>query len=971
MTRPPDWEGLRALFEATLARPATERAAFLREAIKGDDGMRREVESLLAAHDAAERFLEEPAIGSPRPVAAGPPGDERAGDEGLSLAPGSQLGVFEVLERLGVGGMGEVYRARDTRLDRFVAIKVLASGIALAPRGRARFEREARAISKLSHPHICTLHDVGSAAMQGREVPFLVMELLDGETLAARLARGPLSIEQSLTFAIDIADALIAAHGQGIVHRDLKPANVMVTRSGVKLLDFGLAQLRGSAATPATEPGDSSFTAAGMVFGTLPYMSPEQLRGEPSDARADIFALGALLHEMLTGTRPFAADSQAGLIAAILEHDASPVSDLQPLASSALDRIVRKCLAKDPDGRWQTARDLRDELHWMLEEVRNAGPPASRRMVRTSASGQRLPWLPAAALAATLVAGLLGWRLATQPSPSPVATHLSLNFPAGVTLHIPINGTSLAVAPDGSRIAYIGVRDGRKFLFLHSLHTGKTIEVADTRDALNPIFSPDGEWLAFAQARVVRKLPAAGGPIQLVCDCPGRQMTWLTDGRIVRGGGLRPIEEVGPDERPVTRLAAGEEAHHTPVLLADGSLLITVVRGGWQSTRNSLAVWPPDGNDVRELVPNATSPQLVGDAIVFAQGRRLFAARFDSRARRVIGEPRALDVEVQTTAYSAAPMYAVAGNGTLVYGEPAPGRRLVWVDRLGREELVSGEERMYSHLRLSPDGTRVATYLADADRDLWVFALDGSSVQMLSSGPARDVMPVWSPDGAHIFFTSGERHIRRIPADHSAGAEEIFEAPPPDRIHPLSMSPDGQQLLIQWDRLPRRIDQRVLRLGPTPALSPLVGDSGSERDGRLSPDGRWIAYQSDESTEGYEGQIMVRPFPDIHTWRKVISPGVGRQPIWSRDGTEIFYRAENGTVMSVPIRTAPSFWHGSPVPVMNPVQTLRDWATGPTYDVSPDGQRFLFIKAPELDIRSLGIVLNWDAAVKAALARGE
>lgn len=232
-------------------------------------------------------------------------------------------------------------------------------------------------------------------------------------------------------------------------------------------------------------------------------------------------------------------------------------------------------------------------------------------------------------------------------------------------------------------------------------------------------------------------------------------------------------------------------------------------------------------------------------------------------------------------------------------------------------------------------------------------------------------MPVWSPDGAHIFFTTAERHIRRVPADLSTVAENIFEAPPPDRIHPLSITPDGQQLLIQWDRLPGRIDQRLLQLGPTPALSSLVGDSGSERDGRLSPDGRWIAYQSDESSEGYEGQIMVRPFPDIRTWRKVISPGLGRQPIWSRDGTEIFYRAENGTVMSVPIKTTPSFSHGTPVRVVSPVDTLRDWATGPTYDVSPDGRRFLFIAAPELDIRSLKVVLNWDVAVRAALEKGE
>jgi Tol biopolymer transport system component len=434
----------------------------------------------------------------------------------------------------------------------------------------------------------------------------------------------------------------------------------------------------------------------------------------------------------------------------------------------------------------------------------------------------------------------------------------------------------------------------------------------------------------------------------------------------------RPIQEIVGAGRPITQLVEGDEGHHTPVLLRNGSLLFTILRGGWHSAVNSVAVWRPNASSAQEIVPNATSPAVVaGDTLVFAQARTFYAARWDATRMRPAGEPRALDLRVQPNAYAAAPMYAVADNGTLVYAEPAAGRRLVWVDRQGREEFVNADERFFAHLRISPDGTRVATYLPDGDRDIWVFGLARPTVDRLTFGPARDTMPVWSPDGSRIFFTTGENKVRSIAADRSADVVPIFNGPRGERIHPLSMSPDGTQLVVQWDQMPTRIDQRVLRLGPTPQLSPLIGESGTERDGRLSPDGRWLAFQSDESSQGLEGHITVRPFPDVSSRRWVISSGVGRQPVWSRDGRELFYRTEDGTVMSVPIRTSPSFTHGTPTRIVTPPQTLRDWASGPTYDVSPDGRRFLFIKAPELDIQSLRVVLNWDLELKARMAGTE
>ncbi len=403
--------------------------------------------------------------------------------------------------------------------------------------------------------------------------------------------------------------------------------------------------------------------------------------------------------------------------------------------------------------------------------------------------------------------------------------------------------------------------------------------------------------------------------------------------------------------------------------MRDGSLLFTIRRGSFSSNLNSVAVWPPHGTEAgkaRELVPNATTPRLLDEAIVFARGRSLMAAGFDSRAIRLSSEPRALDLQVQTTRWGA-PMYALSNNGTLVYAKPAAGRRLVWMDRSGQEEYVKTDERMFTHLRLSPDGTRIAVDVGDEGR-LWIFSPDGALAYRLTSGPAGDSMPVWSRDGSKIYFTTGGRKISVIPADRSKPAEILFEVPPPQRLHATSITPDGKRLLTHWDLMPKEVDLRVLELGPPAALTLLMGDSHTESDGQVSPDGRWVAYQSAESTHGDEGQIVVSRFPDVRAERQVISEGLGRQPIWSRDGRTLYYRTQDGAVMSAAITTSPSFKRDPPVRVVKPVNTLQDLCCGPTYDVSPDGQRFLFIKAPDNDIRSLEVVLNWDVEVKDVLA---
>jgi hypothetical protein len=402
-------------------------------------------------------------------------------------------------------------------------------------------------------------------------------------------------------------------------------------------------------------------------------------------------------------------------------------------------------------------------------------------------------------------------------------------------------------------------------------------------------------------------------------------------------------------------------------------LLFTSLRGGMLSNLNSISAWRRDASEAIEVVRNATSPQLVGrDALAFARGRSLFAAPFDGRAIRVTGEPQATGIDVQTTLLQGGPMYGVARNGTLVYAQPPGERRLVWVDRSGREEPVNAPEQMYSHFRLSPDGTRIAAYVLDGDRDVWVIALDGSFVQRVTSGAAPDGMPVWSPDGLAIYFTTGPRTINRVPADGSTAPQTIFRQPPPDRLHATSITPDGKRLLTHWDVTPE-IQLRELTLGPAPQLTTLVADDGSQSDGQLSHDGRWLVYQSAAGgMPAADVYIMARPYPETQARRVSVSPGVGYQPIWSDDDREIFYRTRDGSVMSVPVErgaTRLDLQVGKPVRVVTPANTVPDSTSGPTYGVSPDGRRFLFIQAPELEIRSLNVILNWDVEVSAAIAR--
>ena len=603
-----------------------------------------------------------------------------------------------------------------------------------------------------------------------------------------------------------------------------------------------------------------------------------------------------------------------------------------------------------------------------------SGTPRARRWGRPLA----MVGLPSM-VALVLLAGT--WPARVRPAP-PMTTRLSLNLPAGVTLDIPTPAAiPFAVSADGRRIVYVGVRNGIKSLYVYSLETAVTRELPGVEGAGSPTFSPDGEWIAFSRRGRISKVRVDGGlPMLLCADCGASLLTWLPDNRLLLAGLERPLMRVRVQDSPVasgtdavTALEENDEAHHRPVLLPDGSLLFTVLRAGWHSALNSVAVAGRNhegtAGQPREVVPNATSAQLLGtDALVFARGASLFATRFDPAGKQIVGEQVPLSLTVQQNAFAAAPIYAVSRTGTLVYAEPAEERRLVWIDRTGREEPVETDGRFYGQPRLSPDGARVAVYQADGDRDIWVFGLNPPRlIDRLTRGPERDSMAVWSPDGTRIFFSSDENKVSSIAADRAGDVVTLFSIGRSKRIKPHGITPDGGHLLVAIQDAPNgQIDLGTLSLGSNPQLTPLLAGIYDERDGRLSPDGKWIVYQSDESGEP---QIVVRAFPAVMTARAVISAGFGQLPVWSRDGREIFYRARDGTLMTVRVDPKNPLDHSEPTALFNPGNTLRDVNMAPTYDVSPDGRRFLFVRALELDIRSLTVVQNWDIEVGAALSK--
>ncbi|HSD72533.1 MAG TPA: protein kinase [Thermoanaerobaculia bacterium] len=893
----------------------------------------------------------------------------------MTLSAGSRLGPYEIVSAVGAGGMGEVYKARDIRLERTVAVKVLPPHLSESADFRQRFEREAKTISQLSHPHICALHDVGN--QDG--VEYLVMEFLEGETLTERLARGPLPTQQVLRYGIEIADALDKAHRQGIVHRDLKTGNVMITKSGVKLVDFGLAKaaapptasIYSSLSVLPTQAGEN-LTAEGTILGTFQYMAPEQLEGKEADARTDIFALGLVLYEMATGKKAFVGKSQASLIAAILEHDPPPISAVQPLAPPALDRVVKTCLAKGPDDRWQTAHDVMLELRWIVEAGSQAGVPAPVAAKRKSR--ERLAWIAFTVAAATAAVFAVAYARRV-PSP-PQLFRSSILLPDGVSF-----GT-LAIAPDGRSLAWIGSDTrGKSSIWIRPLSTGDTQPLPGTEGAQNLFWSPDGRAVGFFADGKLKRIDVAGGPSIVVCDADGIAGSWNRDGIILLSLPSGPILRVpasGGAPISVTKLDASrhETTHRYPVFLPDGRhflFLAANLAGAPGDPANSVKVGSLDSSSGAVVTATEFIAAYASGHLLFVREGTLLAQRFDPKTFRLSGDPR--PVAERVSGYQVlwgAQNFSVSTNGVLVYQEALPRlSQLVWFDREGHRLQTFGNPGAYVDPHISPDGGKVAIAIRDPDRrrtDLWVFDLKrGVNVRLSSgtsgTGQAPTSSPAWSGDGSRIAFSDNRRHqgdvyVRSIGG--SGGEEPLVEAE--GQKLPQDWSSDGRYLLYE-DREPRGARNVTVR------ILPLIGERrpisfyrrGTEFGAdRFSPDGKWIAFSADDSGRS---EIYVAPFEDSRN-RVQISSGGGDHPRWRRDGKELFYVAPDGKIMAVAV-SAPKDLHNFDAGPARPLfDTELTGSMVPMYDVAPDGRFLVVSRVAGSAPPPITLLVNWMAGEK-------
>jgi serine/threonine protein kinase len=815
----------------------------------------------------------------------------------MSVTVGSSLGPYEILASLGRGGMGEVYRARDKRLGREVALKVVLTRSA-GSEARERFEREARTISSLSHPHICPLYDVGREG----EVDYLVMELLEGESLAARLARGPLPLAQLLRYGIQIAEALDHAHRAGVVHRDLKPANIMLTATGAKLLDFGLARLSQSPSRifsqdSAPETAIAPLTADGMIVGTLHYMSPEQLEGKPLDARSDIFALGVLLYEMATGRRPFQGSSPANLIASILTGDPPQIRAVQPEFPPDLERILRTAVEKDPAERWHSAQDMARQLRWLVDSSSTSQRIASPR--RTGRSRAAMIGATGVLLGALLAFGFLALNRATSQRSKASAARLHFSAPAGVKPLSGFDTNTFAVSPEGDRLAFTGIVAGKSVLSIRRLDEETLVPVPGSEGATGPFWSRDGQWLGFAARGKLWKWRVASGgePIPL-CDIAsnGAVATW-GDGLILfadgPGMGRRPIMRVadsGGQPQPVTSLAmaAGEWRHSWPRFLPDGRNFVYQIFSA-NSVERKLMLRSLDETAAKVLTKNVSQVAFRGKEILFVRDGTLFAQTLDPSSGQLEGDPQSIATGVSYFYATANAHFDASYNGVIAFRTDSTTGDVVELDAKGGmlRKLDEGED--FFSVDLSRDGRFAAVSIMAANTglgDIWLYDLNRGLRERFTDAPGMEVFPIFAPDGASIVYSKTEggtfpHLVRRTISsaqDKDIGETEFFDIA-------TGFSSDGKHLY--FTRRDPRTHDRIFRLDTSlRKAEPLLGSSFRERDAEASPGGRWLAYATD-ATGVFE--IYVQDLSTPASPRVRVSPNGGQMPRWDKDGNTLYY----------------------------------------------------------------------------------
>ncbi len=893
----------------------------------------------------------------------------------MALASGTKLGPYEIQSALGAGGMGEVYLARDTRLDRTVAVKILPPHLSSDPDARQRFDREARAISSLNHPNICTLYDVGH--QNGTD--FLVMEYLEGETLADRLHKGPLTSDQVLRYGIDICEGLEKAHRSGVIHRDLKPGNIMLTRSGAKLMDFGLAKSTPRQQAPASsltmtvshDSADHPLTAQGTVVGTFQYMSPEQVEGKEADARSDIFALGAVLYEMAAGKRAFTGKTQASVVAAILASEPQPISTVQPMSPPALDRVVRICMAKDPDERWQTAHDVKLQLQWIAEGGSQAGipaPVAARRRL-----SQNIAWTVAAVCLLAAVA--LAATLFLRPTRPTVPLRASLMPPKNTSY----DSFSFAISPDGKRLAFVAnaADKAEGTLWVRPLNSVTAQELSGTEGASFPFWSPDSSTIGFFAKGKLKKIDAGGGPIVALADVTaGRGGTWNSDGTIVFSpkSSVDSLYQVSSSGGPVSAVThfnkeRKEDSHRFPWFMPDGRHFVFYMSSN--TSAPSIDQDPVAGIYFHDLKTGTDTRLLASDSCAqFANGhlfylrqQNLMAQPFDPGSGKLLGPPVPVAQGVTYDSSRWVGAFSVSPSGILGYIIGAGDQsQLIWYGRDGKELEKVGRLGIYSGVALSPDGQRAALSIGDPNsptRDIWIDELAHGTLTRLTFEKSNPVGPVWTHDGKSIaYYTNrGGGDIYQKASSGLGGEQALVQSD--STKYPCDWASNGRLLYMNV------VSGNGARLwihqdSPDKKDSPLLSTNFSEEFGRFSPDGRWLAYVSEETGKD---EIFVVPFPSLSSKVQVSTAG-GEQVAWRGDGKEIFYVSPDRKIMSVSVEAAGDNFKAAQPHELFSAQLTRVHHATREFDVTKDGQRFLINIRLEQVSEPITLYANWETELK-------
>lgn len=885
----------------------------------------------------------------------------------MSLAPGQMLGPYKIVDRAGAGGMGEVFKAHDTRLDRTVAIKVLPALYAGNTALRSRFEREAKAISSLNHPHICTLHDIG----RENGADYLVLEYLEGQTLTERLKQGPLGLDELLRYGVQIADALEQAHRQGLVHRDLKPQNIIITKNGAKLLDFGLAKLQVHDGVVEGVSGitrSTPLTGEGTIIGTIQYMAPEQLEGKEVDKRSDIFAFGAVLYEMATGQRAFQAASQASLIAAILTKEPRGLAELQPLTPPMLERAIKQCLAKDPDQRWQSAGDLKRTLQWISEGGSQIGLPTPVALRRKRQL--HLGWV--LATLATLALAVLAFVHFSQPRPEAAVMRFTVPVPEGLTTIM-----WPRLSPDGSMIAFLG-RDSTTVvkIYVRALHSLTSYSLPGTENAGRPFWSPDSKSLAYFVGNQLKKSPAQGGPAQLICEVNnGADGSWGAAGVILFDGSnndsIRRVSASGGTAVAATtiRRTRGEMYHAWPCFLPDGEHFLYLACGDSLSqTRGgqSLHVASLDGGVDQEIGRVFSRVEVTRDGhLLHSRDGVLYSTKIDLEALALEGE--AIPIAENISFRDELAHFGASAAGTLVY-RTGPSNNannvLTWFDRRGAELGTEGDAADFQDIALSPDGLRLAYGMGDTrslKSDIWIRDLKRGVSSRLTFEDEDEIWPIWSPDGSRVLYAQNSKGVYAISERQSNGigdARLVFAAGNKNS-GPSCWAPDGKSFIVAV--LDAAFDIKQISVQDSADSRWLVKTPADEGNGVLSPNGRYLVYSSNETGQR---EIFVRDLgPAGGKWQ--ISADNGTTAKWRADGKELVYCTRTFDFKSVEVNTTgPTFEAGRPVKLFNRRFAISNIVQF-RWDMTPDAQRFL-INAPRTETSSgeFIVVLNWAEELK-------